>query len=147
MKRASRTLNQVAAVAAAMAVAAVAASAAGAVPSSGGCELFPGARTTIGGGYRVTVLRCPPRIAVGDATMWTIRVVPRVGAPQVRRLDVGGGMPEHGHGFLTPPAVTRTGTVGDFRTRLVFAMPGRWVIELRIVARGRRELVRYQLTL
>jgi hypothetical protein len=108
------------------------------------CDL--GARNTIKGFYRVTVVACPGTIPIGQPTDWTIRVTTRSGAPVRGALGVTGGMPEHGHGFLTPPIVSRGQRAGEYQARLVFAMGGRWVVEFRITANGRRDVVRYQVT-
>ena len=106
------------------------------------CGLAP--RNTVKGLYRVNVVSCPAEIPVNSATTWTVRVTTRARTPVRGRVAVTGGMPDHGHGFLTPPVVTRTASPGVYRARLVFAMPGRWVIELRIAAKGRRDVVRFQ---
>ena len=117
--------------------------AAGTAAAPDGCSLFPGTRKTIGGDYRVAVTRCPAAIAVERPTFWTFRVTTRNGKPFGGRIVIAGGMPDHGHGFLTAPVVARM-RPGVFRVRLVFAMPGRWVTEVRV---GRsRQVVRYVLT-
>lgn len=111
-----------------------------------GCGLFPQPRKTIGGGYRVSLVACPQSVPINRATPWTIKVTTRAGTPARVRLRVTGGMPEHKHGFLTPPVITRDGRTGVFHARLVFAMPGRWVIEFRIADGARRDVVRFSLT-
>lgn len=116
----------------------------GAALGAQNCRTFPGARHTIGGTYRVAMLACPTTVPVNQPTLWVVRVTTRAGRPVTGRVEVTGGMPEHRHGFLTPPVVTRSAP-GVYRARLVFAMRGRWVIELRIGDR-RRDVVRYQLT-
>jgi hypothetical protein len=115
-----------------------------AAPAIERCGLSP--RNTIKGIYRVKVDACPRAIPTNQSTNWTIRVTTRAGAPVRGRLDVAGGMPEHGHGFLTRPIVTRGERAGVYHARLVFAMGGRWVIEFRVTANGKRDLVRYQVT-
>jgi hypothetical protein len=124
--------------------AAVAVASPTAAPAIERCGLS--ARNTIKGLYRVTVDACPRTIPTNQATNWTIRVTTRSGAPVRGRVDVAGGMPEHGHGFLTRPIVNRGQRAGVYHVRLVFAMDGRWVIEFRITANGKRDLVRYQVT-
>ncbi len=129
-------------------VAAVAATSAfvpdAAAPGAQKCRAFPGARHTVSGSYRVAILACPTTVPVNQPTLWVVRVTTRAGRPVTGRVEVTGGMPEHRHGFLTPPVVTQS-RPGVYRARLVFAMRGRWVIELRIGDR-KRDVVRYQLT-
>lgn len=131
--------------AAALAFAAAAAGAAPtAAPATERCGLS--ARNTVKGFYRVAVVACPGTVPINQATGWTIRVTTRSGAPVRGRVEVTGGMPEHGHGFLTRPLVTRGARAGIFHARLVFAMGGRWVVEFRVASDGRRDVVRYDVT-
>ncbi len=116
-----------------------------AAPATSGCRVLPNAKRTVEGGYRVEIRRCPASVRVNARTFWIVKVTTRAGTPTDGRLEVTGGMPEHGHGFLTRPVVTRTAAPGVFRVRLVFAMSGRWVIEFRVASRGRSEVARYQL--
>lgn len=118
-----------------------------AAPAASGCRLLPNAKRTVEGGYHVEIRRCPASVRVNAPTFWIVKVTTRAGRAAAGRLEVSGGMPDHGHGFLTRPVVTRTGAPGVFRARLVFAMSGRWVIEFRVGSRGRREVARYQLAI
>jgi hypothetical protein len=56
------------------------------------------------------------------------------GAPvDQAEIHVDGGMPRHGHGLPTAPAVTRMLGDGQFLVEGVkFNMPGWWVIDLSI---------------
>jgi hypothetical protein len=128
------------------AVVVAAATPAAADPGVRSCQFFPGVRSTVSGAYRITVRSCPTVVPVNAPTFWTVKVTTRRGTPIAGRVDVTGGMPEHGHGFLTRPVVTRGSAPGVYRVRLVFAMRGRWVVEYRISERGRRDVARYQLT-
>lgn len=142
MKTIRRALSAVAAVGVVAAAVPAAAE-----PAARKCQLFPDARSSVSGAYRIKVRSCPTVVPVNEATFWTVRVTTRSGKPLSGRIDVTGGMPEHGHGFLTRPVVTRGPAPGVYRIRLVFAMRGRWVIEYRISERGRRDVARCQLTL
>ncbi len=72
----------------------------------------------------------PPRIHVWQE--WLIHIERRDRAPvAVRAIALDGGMPAHGHGLPSAPAVTPLGT-GDFEARGVrFHMAGRW--EMRVL--------------
>lgn len=53
------------------------------------------------------------------------------------RIAVGGGMPQHDHGFLTQPRVTQALGDGDFLVEGVkFHMSGDWMLRFEIIGAG-----------
>jgi hypothetical protein len=75
-------------------------------------------------------------IAINKMHAWEIQLSSPSGeAVPGARISVGGGMPQHGHGFPTQPRVTRE--LGDGRYLLEgmkFSMPGWWEIKLKVDA-------------
>jgi len=62
-------------------------------------------------------------------------------------LFFDGGMPSHGHGFVTQPRVTRNLGNGEFLVEGVkFHMPGEWVIQITLTGRGASDQVSLPLT-
>lgn len=53
-----------------------------------------------------------------------------------------GGMPSHGHGFVTQPRVTRNLGHGEFLVEGVkFHMPGEWVLQITVTSRDSSDQV------
>jgi hypothetical protein len=67
---------------------------------------------------------------------WEIKVTNPKGEPVQKALFyIGGGMPDHGHGFPTSPRVVREPSPGTYVLDGVkFNMNGRWEIKLAIQA-------------
>jgi hypothetical protein len=65
---------------------------------------------------------------------WTVRLSDSTGTPvSGAKLTVGGGMPQHGHGFPTRPRVTRESDGGTYLIEgMKFSMTGWWNIKLDI---------------
>ena len=86
--------------------------------------------------YTVTIrpLVEPPRI--NQLHAWDIAITDAAGTPVPdARIAVGGGMPQHYHGFPTAPRVTENLGAGHYRLDGVkFSMSGWWEIKLDIVA-------------
>jgi hypothetical protein len=84
--------------------------------------------------YVVTLQPPAAPIRINQMHAWEIRVTSASGEPVAQaRIDVDGGMPQHGHGFPTHPAVTQE--LGDGRYLLQgmkFSMTGWWEIKLSI---------------
>jgi hypothetical protein len=84
--------------------------------------------------YVVTLQPPADPIRVNQMHAWEIRVTSASGEPVSQaRIEVDGGMPQHGHGFPTHPAVTQE--LGDGRYLLQgmkFSMTGWWEIKLNI---------------
>lgn len=90
-------------------------------------------RLSRSGHYRVEVLQ-RPQPAVGEFQTWLIRVSTADGKPvRDAHLGVSGGMPEHGHGLPSRPAIEAGSAPGEYRlSGLQFGMPGWWVLDLYI---------------
>ncbi len=59
-----------------------------------------------------------------------------------------GGMPSHGHGFVTAPRVTKNLGGGEFLVEGVkFHMAGEWVIEITVTGRASADRVTLPLTI
>lgn len=86
--------------------------------------------------YRAAVHSLADPIAINKLHAWEIRLrAPSGEAILGARISVGGGMPQHGHGFPTQPRVTKE--LGDGRYLLEgmkFSMSGWWEIKLKVDA-------------
>lgn len=91
-------------------------------------------RESTSGAYRVSLepLQAPPPL--NRIHSWTVKVADRAGSPvHAAVFDVGGGMPQHGHGLPTQPRITRELAPGKYLLEGVkFSMPGWWEIRLAI---------------
>jgi hypothetical protein len=74
--------------------------------------------------------------AINQLHTWQIRLSSPDGAPvRNARIDVDGGMPQHGHGLPTRPQVTREIADGTYLMEgMKFSMTGWWEIKLAIQA-------------
>ena len=94
------------------------------------------------GRYRLSVRPARPPIVLGSLHDWLVRVerverVERVGGPTTRppRVIFDGGMPTHGHGFVTAPRVTRVLPNGEYLVEGVkFHMAGPWQLRIAVVS-------------
>ena len=79
--------------------------------------------------FLITLLP-PATIPVQEIHSWKIKVATPDGKPVTKALVyMNGGMPEHGHGMPTRPAVTAEISEGTYLVEGVkFSMPGRWEI-------------------
>lgn len=86
--------------------------------------------------YRVSLRPREGRPRTGPLHAWVVHVERADGEPvEPTRLTVGGGMPQHGHGFVTVPRVTRSLGDGDYLIEGVrFHMPGEWTFQIGVVA-------------
>ena len=93
-------------------------------------------RTTTHKTYTVQIDPLESPLAVNKMHAWQVVVKGKGGeAVSHAKIGVGGGMPQHGHGFPTQPKVTKE--LGDGRYLLEgmkFSMPGWWEIKLDINA-------------
>ena len=91
-------------------------------------------RTSAQGRYLVALQPPATPPALNRIHSWTIQLKTPDGAPvQHARIDVDGGMPQHGHGLPTQPRVTQE--IGDGRylmEGMKFSMTGWWEIKLAI---------------
>ncbi len=99
-------------------------------PDAAGPEREASALTD-SGLYRVS-LRPAAEAPLGQLHAWIVRVEPARGdVASPARIDFDGGMPGHGHGFVTAPRVTRELGDGEYLVEGVkFHMAGEW--ELRV---------------
>ncbi len=102
-------------------------------------------RVTAHSKYQVRLLPVAEPVQINQLHAWEIRLQSPSGqAITGAQIAVGGGMPQHGHGFPTKPRVTRE--LGDGRYLLEgmkFSMPGWWEIKLRIDGSAGRDEVTF----
>lgn len=94
------------------------------------------AKPSASGIYRVALEPPAQAPAVNQMHAWTVKLASADGAA-VRNavFKVGGGMPQHGHGFPTQPRVTRELEPGTYLLEgMKFSMTGWWDIKLAIDA-------------
>lgn len=86
------------------------------------------------GRYRVAVVAPSPAPAVNQLHAWKVMLADAQGLPvRDARFTVGGGMPQHGHGFPTRPRVTRQLDDGSYLLEgMKFSMTGWWDLKLGI---------------
>ena len=92
-------------------------------------------RPTVAGVYRVSLRPAKTEVQVGPLHSWILHLETLDGLPvHPTRIAVDGGMPQHGHGFVTEPRVTGTLGDGDFAVEGVkFHMAGEWSFRFEIV--------------
>ena len=90
--------------------------------------------TARNGLYRATLTAQQPPV-IGNQSDWTLTLTTTDGAAFVpRQVSVFGGMPAHGHGLPTEPAITRHLGGPDFLLQgLLFNMSGRWRIGVQVI--------------
>ena len=93
-------------------------------------------RTTAHDKYRVTIRSLADPIAINKIHAWEVQLRTPAGEPVFgASIDVGGGMPQHGHGFPTRPRVTKELGEGRYLIEgMKFSMSGWWEIKLKISA-------------
>lgn len=96
--------------------------------------------------YRVTLVQAP-RHQVMREESWLIRITTPDGKPvDGASLNVMGGMPEHGHGLPSQPAVSAGDRPGEYRVEgLSFSMPGWWEVSFYISQNRRDDSVTFNL--
>lgn len=98
------------------------------------------ARVTHKGLYRITV-EAPTPVPTNRFQAWSIAVTAADGKPlSEAALAVSASMPQHGHGMLVQPRVSRQPGSGKFRVEgLKFHMPGYWEMNLTVTTAGRTD--------
>ncbi len=93
-------------------------------------------KLTPSGRYRVSMRSAELPIPLRELHDWIVHVEFADGSPAIpQQLAVSGGMPDHGHGFPSKPAVTRYLGRGDFLLEGVkFSMTGWWQFVFRLDA-------------
>jgi hypothetical protein len=88
-------------------------------------------------------------IVINKMHSWELKVETPDGLPVPgAQIAIDGGMPQHGHGLPTEPAVTQE--LGDGRylvEGLKFSMPGWWVVNFHIGAENKQDSVTFNLLL
>ena len=91
-------------------------------------------RTSVDKKYVVTLR--PPAVppAISQLHAWQVSVATPAGLPVAQaRIQVDGGMPQHGHGLPTRPRVTQELSAGTYLMEgMKFSMTGWWEIKLVI---------------
>jgi hypothetical protein len=91
-------------------------------------------KPTAAGVYRVALVPPAQAPAINQMHSWKVRLTTTAGTPvHGAQLRVGGGMPQHGHGFPTQPRVTREIEDGTYLLEgMKFSMTGWWEVKLDI---------------
>jgi hypothetical protein len=106
-------------------------------------------RVTDGGKYRVSIKTPSDQPPTGKIHEWILHVEDTTGvAVDNASICIDGGMPEHGHGLPTDPAITGASNGGDYRVEgMKFSMTGWWVVKFVIQAPAGADSVRFNLDL
>jgi hypothetical protein len=106
-------------------------------------------KPSVAGVFVVAVAPEREPLQQGPLHSWIVTVTTPDGAPvEEATIAVDGGMPQHGHGLPTAPAMT--GALGDGRYRIEgvrFNMSGWWELKLAIAADGASDDVTFNLVL
>lgn len=86
------------------------------------------------GHYKVAIVAPTPAPALNQLHSWKVKLAAADGHPiKGAEFTVGGGMPQHGHGFPTKPRVTREVEEGTYLLEgMKFSMTGWWDLKLGI---------------
>jgi hypothetical protein len=88
-------------------------------------------------------------IVIDRMHSWELKVETPEGRPVTgAQITIDGGMPQHGHGLPTEPAVTQE--LGDGRYLIggmKFSMPGWWVVNFHIKGKDKEDTVTFNLLL
>jgi len=106
-------------------------------------------KPTQAGAFIVAVAPETEPVRQGPLHSWVATVTTPDGAPvEGATISVDGGMPQHGHGLPTAPAVTAALGQGRYRIEGVrFNMGGWWELKLAITAGGTTDAVTFNLVL
>ncbi len=106
-------------------------------------------RPTDAGRYVAAIAPVDTPIIVGPMHAWTVRLTEADGSPiETASIAIDGGMPQHGHGLHTAPAVTEALGDGRFLIEgMKFNMPGWWEIDLAIDGPAGADSVTFNLVL
>ena len=99
--------------------------------------------------FRVAVSSNLDPLALNEIHSWNVHVETADGeAVEGAEIAVGGGMPEHNHGFPTTPEITEELGGGDYLLEGVkFSMAGWWELKLAITAAGQADDITFNLIL
>lgn len=89
-------------------------------------------KSSAAGLYHVTLVPPASQPPINQMHAWQVKLATPEGTPvQGARFAVGGGMPQHGHGFPTRPRITRELPDGRYvLDGMKFSMPGWWDLKL-----------------
>ena len=99
--------------------------------------------------YVAAVAPVQEPVTVGPMHAWIVTIKDSEGAPvDGAEVHVDGGMPQHGHGLPTSPAVTRELGEGRYLVEgMKFNMPGWWELDLGIEGPAGADTVTFNLAL
>ncbi len=97
---------------------------------------FARTRVSDQGKFVATLAPRATPVPINQIHSWDIALTTAAGAPVMKAaFYIGGGMPDHGHGFPTQPVVRETAVPGKYvLDGLKFSMHGRWEIKFAIQA-------------
>lgn len=99
-------------------------------------------------GLFTAIVTRPQPVPVEALHTWRVRLLDRQRRPIVRAgVEVTGDMPEHGHGLPTQPVAVARGRGLYALQGMMFQMPGRWYVQLKVRAAGRVDTVRIRFTI
>jgi hypothetical protein len=104
---------------------------------------------TDAGLYVATIAPVEEPVTIGTMHAWTVSLTDAAGVPvDDAAFAIDGGMPQHGHGLPTAPAVTHGLGEGMFLIEgMKFNMPGWWEIDLAIDGPGGPDTITFNLVL
>lgn len=122
---------------------------AGTVETPSGNRVAGEPRLTQKGLYRITIEKAPTPVPTNRFQTWAVAVTAADGKPlPAAMLAVSGGMPQHGHGMLVEPRVSRQTESGRFLVEgLKFHMPGYWEVKFTVTADNRADELMFTLDL
>jgi hypothetical protein len=91
-------------------------------------------RPTEAGRYQVQLAPLSEPLPINKLHAWDIRLTTAAGQPvEHAKIEIDGGMPQHGHGLPTKPRVTRESGDGHYLLEgMKFSMTGWWEIKLNV---------------
>jgi len=102
-----------------------------------------------GGHYRISARPAVIPVELHQMHEWIVGIE-LIGdtRPIPTAVHFDGGMPSHGHGFVTQPRVTQNLGGGEFLIEGVkFHMPGDWVLKITVIGRNSSDQVTLPLTI
>ena len=106
-------------------------------------------KETENGVFNVSVSSELDPLALNKMHSWIVHIESKDGeAVESAEIQIGGGMPQHNHGFPTAPEVTEELGDGEFRIEgMKFSMGGWWELKLTINADDGSDTVTFSIIL
>jgi hypothetical protein len=106
-------------------------------------------RTSDAGHFKVSIASRQTPVAINRMQAWEVTVLDEAGKPvEGAKVEVDGGMPDHGHGLPTAPRVTKDLGAGKYLVEGVkFNMAGWWQLKFGIDSGQCRDKVEFNLVL